>query len=218
MKLVRFHCPQVLQIMPTKEESINPGDPLISLIAKDQFKDSVLKYERYQLKNIQSEMNKNPGLWKLSPITVLIDRSLRIQRKRKQDHHGGKLTCMLSSNRVNKNNLISVMTMNFSKMDINDSLIKFGLANVRSLKNKDQALLEYILEYQTDVFLVTETWLRQEDDIWKQCSCLNPNGKIMNCVDRLKIIREGGLALIYNNGNKVEFIETNLRPAFETGI
>ena len=35
--------------------------------------------------------------------------------------------------------------MNISKMEINDSLIKFGLANVRALKNKDQALLDYIL-------------------------------------------------------------------------
>ena len=83
---------------------------------------------------------------------------------------------------------------------------------------RTHALLEYILEYQIDVFLVTETWLRHEDDIWKQCRCLNQNGKIMNCVYRLKNIRGRGLALIYNNGNKVEFIETNLRPNFETGI
>ena len=55
----------------------------------------------------------------------------------------------------------------------NDSLIKLGLANMRSLKIKDQALLNYILEHQIDVFLVTETWLKQENDIWKQCSCLN---------------------------------------------
>ena len=74
-------------------------------------------------------------------------------------------------------------------MEKNDSLIKLGLTDMRSLKNKDQALLDYILEDQIDVFLVTETWLKQKDDIWKQCSCLNQNGKIMNCVDRLKNIR-----------------------------
>ena len=125
---------------------------------------------------------------------------------------------MLLSNSINKNNLISVTTTNLSITVTNDSLIKLGLANMRSLKNKDQALLNYILEHQIDVFLVTETWLKQEDDIWKQCSCLNQNGKIMNCVDRLKNTRGGGLALIYNNGDKVEFIETNPRPNFETGI
>ena len=37
-------------------------------------------------------------------------------------------------------------------------------------------------------------------------------------VDRLKNTREGGLALIYNNGDKVKFIKTNPRPTFETGI
>ena len=40
----------------------------------------------------------------------------------------------------------------------------------------------------------------------------------MNCVDRLKNTREGGLELMYINRNKVEFIETNPRPTFETGI
>ena len=94
----------------------------------------MLKYDRYQLKNIHSEMNKNPGLWKLSPMTVLRARSLKIKRKRKQGHHGGKLTCVLFCNGVNKNNLISVTTMNISKMETNDSLIKLGLANVRPLK------------------------------------------------------------------------------------
>ena len=112
--------------------------------------------------NIWSEMNKNPGLWKLSPITVLRARSLKIQKKRRQGHCGGKLTCVLLSNSINKIILISVMTINLSKMEISDSLIKFGLANVRSLKNKNQALLDYILEHQIDVFLVTETWLKQK--------------------------------------------------------
>ena len=51
----------------------------------------MLKYDRYILKNIPSEMNKNPGLWKLPPITVLAARSLKIQ-KRKLGHHGGMLT------------------------------------------------------------------------------------------------------------------------------
>ena len=57
---------------------------------------------------------------------------------------------------------------------------------MRSLRNKDQAVLDYILEHQIDVFLVTETWLKQEDEIWKQCNCLNQDWKIMNCVDRMK--------------------------------
>ena len=107
------HCCQGLCISTTKEESTNLGDPLISPIAKDQFKDSVLKYDRYQLKNICSEMNKNPGIWKLSPITVHRARSLTIQKKIRQGHCGGKLTHVFSSNGINKSNLISVMTINF---------------------------------------------------------------------------------------------------------
>ena len=89
-------------------------------------------------------MNRNPRLWKLSPITVLRTKLLKIQKKRKHAHHARKLTCASLSNGVNKNNLISVMIINFSQMELNPSLIKFGLANMRSLKSKDQALLDYI--------------------------------------------------------------------------
>ena len=86
-----FYYHRVLQILPTREESISLGGPLILLIAKDQFKDSVLKYDRYQgIKTIHSEMNRNPWLWKLSPITFLRARLLKIQKKRKHGHHGGK--------------------------------------------------------------------------------------------------------------------------------
>ena len=40
----------------------------------------------------------------------------------------------------------------------------------------------------------------------------------MNCVDIMKNTTGGRLELIYNNGNKVEFIETNPRPTLETDI
>ena len=75
------HCHQVFWTLPTKGNSGNWGGSLISPIAKDLLKDSVLKYDRYILKNIHSEMNKNPGLWKLSPITVLAARSLKYRRR-----------------------------------------------------------------------------------------------------------------------------------------
>ena len=58
---------------------------------------------------------------------------------------------------ININNLISVTTVNLFITVTNDTLTKHGLANMRSLKSKDQALFNYILEHQIDVFLVTET-------------------------------------------------------------
>ena len=56
------YCQKVLGILPTREESMKLGGPLILLIPKDQFKDSELKYGRYQLKSICFEMNRNPEL------------------------------------------------------------------------------------------------------------------------------------------------------------
>ena len=74
-----------------------------------------------------------------------------MQKKKKGGQHGGKLTCVLLRNSISKNNLISVTTVNLSITVSNDSLIKLGLANMRSLKNKDQALLNDILEHHIDV-------------------------------------------------------------------
>ena len=46
----------------------------------------------------------------------------------------------------------------------------------RSTKNKDLAVKELITEHNS--------WLRQEDDIWKESTCLTSEKWEIHCVDR----------------------------------
>ena len=52
-----------------------------------------------------------------------------------------------------------------------------ALVNVRSIKSKEQALVNYFTEKDFDIVLMTEAWLKcDKDDAWKSVSCLNRNG------------------------------------------
>ena len=78
---------------------------------------------------------------------------------------------------VNINNLIPVMTAETQTSRENGYKYHFGLVNVRSIKSKEQALVNYITEKDFDIVQKTETWLKPDkDDAWKTASCLNRNG------------------------------------------
>ena len=66
----------------------------------------------------------------------------------------------------------------------NVDIFKIGLLNIRSVKEKDQAILRHIKQENIDVFVLSETWLRDDDDAWKLWSCLNRNGLHLSCADR----------------------------------
>ena len=73
---------------------------------------------------------------------------------------------------INKNNLISVATSAFHDGlrafdNRNWKWINMGILNARSITNKDLLVKELVTEHNLDIVLITETWLRQEDDIWK---------------------------------------------------
>ena len=75
-------------------------------------------------------------------------------------------------------------TLGIQVSETNVDIFKIGLLNIRSIKMKDQAILQYIKEEKFDVFVLSETWLRDDDDAWKLGSCLNRNGLHLSCADR----------------------------------
>ena len=54
---------------------------------------------------------------------------------------------------------------------------RFALVNSRSIKNKDVMLHQHLVEKETDICVVTETWLGQTDinKIWYESTVLNRN-------------------------------------------
>ena len=77
-------------------------------------------------------------------------------------------------------------------------------------------LHEYIVNKGIDVRVVSETWLKNndEDKAWLVCSILNRDGNKISTANRL-YRTGGGLALIYNNKLKVENIAQGNLETFE---
>ena len=65
----------------------------------------------------------------------------------------------------NFSNLIHIDLITLRCKFFNNS-IKIATGNVQSLKNKEQTLLHELKELDTDIMLITETWLIKDDIIW----------------------------------------------------
>lgn len=78
---------------------------------------------------------------------------------------------------------------------INNSL-KCGVLNARSINNKTEAVVDFILEHKLDVLCVTETWLQASDSF--TANSVTPNGFSIVSNPRLNR-RGGGVAAIIKN-------------------
>ena len=90
-----------------------------------------------------------------------------------------------------------------------------GLNNIRLIKSKDQALLNYALKHKFDAITITETWLKDNDDIWKSPICLNRNGYHLLCSNRPEMKQGGGIGPMFRSDQKVKTLEEGCRNTFE---
>ena len=91
------------------------------------------------------------------------------------------------------------------------------LVNIQSLKNKDTVLLNHLIEMKTDICIVMETWLKENDDIWLECSDISRNGYKILTLNR-NIRKGGGLAIVYRSNINVLVIEANQTRSMECAI
>ena len=85
---------------------------------------------------------------------------------------------------MNFDNLISIARIQESEIIRFTKHIKFATLNAQSIKNKDQLIVYYLLNEHIDVAIITETWLKDADDIWLQGCELNKNGYKISCSNR----------------------------------
>ena len=99
---------------------------------------------------------------KLELDTCIIIRRLRLNKRGK--HAGKKIRESLITNRqgsINQNNL----TVIEPKQNCNiHNRVKAALVNIQSLKSKGNDLITYLSDAKLDLCILTETWLREEDD------------------------------------------------------
>ena len=121
-------------------------------------------------------------------------------------------------NRANFRNLRQVDTTN----EVNQHVIekfRFATVNTRSVKPKEDMILEALNEHQIDLLVTTETWLRDTDDDqqWLLGSELNRNGFQTVPVNR-KNKKGGGLALTIKDNIKVSHENSAEYKSFEHAI
>ena len=123
--------------------------------------------------------------------------------------------------RPNNDNLTPVVTRraNEQKIDIANKL-KLSTVNIQSIKSKDDDLLGYLLESKTDVCVVTETWLGDnnvEDGAWVSCTHLN-KAPFKISISNRKNHRGGGLALIHKAVLLSNLLEEGSTRSFQFAI
>ena len=74
-----------------------------------------------------------------------------------------------------------------------------GLANERSIKNRDVWIKQILVEENIDLCILTETWFNSNDMPWLDCSDLNNNGYRMDYSFRNNGKQGGVLAIIYKD-------------------
>ena len=140
---------------------------LISLTESEAFGTNCKKYESYQLRNIRSLCNKNPGHFlTLPPSTIQRIRTLGIQKRRKR----GRRNVVVKENSAHSNGLHLVAPVISQHLHQNKwiSSLKLATINARSIKNKDITIGQYLKGNSIDLALITETWIADthQDKAW----------------------------------------------------
>ena len=89
--------------------------------------------------------------------------------------------------------------------------------NAQSIKNKDQLIVDYLLNEYIDVAIITETWLKDADDMWLQGCELNKNGYKISCSNR-KNRQVGGVALVYKDSVTIKMPKKDQSVTFEKAM
>ena len=181
--------------------------------------EKVYVYNADQLKYIKTMVDYDRRLKILDSKACVNIRKLRISRKK--NRRGRKIGnfkyCETRTRSVNFDNLIMIARIQESEITRFTKHIKFATLNAQSIKNKDQLIADYLLNEHIDVAIVTETWLKDADDIWLQGCELNKNGYKISCSNR-RNRQGGGVALIYKDSLIIKMLKKDQSVTFEKAV
>ena len=169
------------------------------------------------LRSIKGKVDHDRQFKILNPQTCNIIRKLRLNHKKTRRGKKVKAQNIHQKRSVELENLITIQCERESKIKRQDTNLYIMLANVQSLKPKELLCLDHIVGNNTDLCILTETWLKNEDSIWLQACKLNKNGwKILSIH---KEDRTGGsIALVYKSKYNSKTVRKGKTRSFEYGI
>ena len=83
------------------------------------------------------------------------------------------------------------------------------LINIQSIKCKDSLLLDELITNKVDMCIVTETWLKDQDQLWLETNDLVLNGYRIDNVNRPNRTG-GGLAIIHRSSIDVKLLKKDM--------
>ena len=174
-------------------------------------------YTADTLRSIKGKVDRDRWFKILNPQICKTIRNLRLNPKKTRRGKKVKAQKIHQKRSVELENLITIQCKRESKIKRQNTNLHIMLANVQSLKPKELLCLDHIVGINTDLCILTETWLKNEDSIWLQGCELNKNGwKI------LSIYREdrtgGSIALVYKSKHNSKMVRKGKTRSFEYGI
>ena len=120
---------------------------------------------------------------------------------------------------VNTSNFIHIRTVAFGDKDPRPN-IRITTVNARSVRNKDQIIVQEFTNNDIDVTLITETWTKDtpEGQAWLNQSELCQGHYEMSTHNRPGETRGGGIALIFTRNNSIKVLESGNTLTLEYAI
>ena len=153
-----------------------------------------ITYNHDNLVQIKEEMVKDERYKRTDLDTIKIVRKYRLN---KRGQRGGQKRHMQGKVDLESLTIINIRE-DKAQLQVNSSTnIKVKLANKQSIKNKDLILYDYLQSNDTDICILTETWLQNcdSDEIWLDMTDLNNNKFKMGVSNRINQLG-GGIAII----------------------
>ena len=198
----------IVEIIPSTQGKQSNGRPIVS---RRPLNNKPIVYEPDALKRIQHNLQHDQRLRQLPFGTLDKIRKLGLNNKpTKEKLH---LREHLHQYGANLTNLINIKKSGF-KMDSN---ITFATCNIQSLRYKELQVSQLFTDYALDFIVLTETWLNNNHENWKDTTILNRSNLKLSTVDR-GTGKGGGLAIIHNAQHQVKFISSGHKTSFESAI
>ena len=181
---------------------------------------NAIKYDHDELLEIGRIVNKNPKLKLLEHQAIKAVRSLWINRRLRGKRAGVKwyqwkrIPNAIAQAGVNWDNLVEVKIVNDHIIEAPHKAFSLTLVNIQSIKAKENELLDYLRTICTDLCVLTETWLSQDEGAWLDCTPLNNNEYRFS--SSIRPDRQGGgVTLLYKSFLKVHMMEEGNLTTFQ---
>ena len=172
-------------------------------------------YTPVQLYDIGNMVKHDRRLNKLPPMTVKMIRHLRLNRRKLRGKRGGITKSHKDQpNGINKDNIRNIQVMK-NHIIYRSKLFTTLLTNIQSIKGKDSLLLDELITNKIDMCIVTETWLKDQDQLWLETNDLVLNGYRIDNVNRPHTKGGGGLAIIYRSSMNVKLLKNDIVHSME---